>query len=104
MTADGALYPCIMLPVDDLAVRNVHKEPVAELFVKAISRWSGLPARQQQRAVELVPCETCPGHHHCAGGCMGRAYATTGDFMRVEDRCFLRKAVYTWKPIPPQGI
>jgi MoaA/NifB/PqqE/SkfB family radical SAM enzyme len=50
VTADGALYPCMMLPVEDLAVRNVHKEPVTELLMKAISRWSDLPALRQRRA------------------------------------------------------
>ena len=104
VTADGALYPCIMLPADDLAVRNVHNEPLGELLMEGVSRWSHLPALRQRRATELVPCETCPGQRHCAGGCMGRAYAATGHFMRVEDRCFLRKAVYAWEPIPPQGI
>ena len=28
---------------------------------------------------------------------MGRAYAATGDFMNVEDRCALRKSVYSWE-------
>ena len=104
VTADGVLYPCIMLPVEDLAVRAAHEEPLTELLTKAVSLWSGLPALRQRRAAMLVPCEDCPGHNHCAGGCMGRAYAGTGDFMKVEDRCHLRKAVYAWEPIPPQGI
>jgi radical SAM protein with 4Fe4S-binding SPASM domain len=99
VTADGALYPCIMLPVENLAVGNAHEEPVAQLLMKAVSRWSGLPALRQRRSALLVSCETCPGHRHCAGGCMGRAYAGTGDFMKVEDRCLLRKAVYAWEPI-----
>ena len=99
VTADGVLYPCIMLPVDDLAIRNVHKEPLAELLMKAVSSWSAFPALRRRRASELVSCEACSGHGHCAGGCMGRAYAATGDFMGVEDRCFLRRAVYEWESV-----
>jgi hypothetical protein len=28
---------------------------------------------------------------------MGRAYTSTGNFMHVEDRCLLRKEVYSWE-------
>jgi hypothetical protein len=28
---------------------------------------------------------------------MGRAHAATGTFLAVEDRCELRKAVYSWR-------
>ena len=98
VTAGGLLYPCIMLPMDQLAVHHVHENPLEESLVKAVSLWSGLPALNRRRISELAPCKTCSGRSHCAGGCMGRAYATTGDFMTVEDRCVLRKAVYAWQP------
>ena len=98
VTAGGLLYPCMMLPADHLAVHNAHEAPLVKLLTKAVSLWSGLPALKQQRFAELGLCQTCSGKQHCAGGCMGRAYAVTGDFMSVEDRCVLRKAVYTWEP------
>ena len=98
VTAGGLLYPCIMLPADHLAVQNAHEEPFEALLEKAVPLWSGLPALNRRRSAELEPCKTCSGKSHCAGGCMGRAHATTGDFMTVEDRCVLRKAVYAWEP------
>jgi len=99
VTTDGLLYPCIMIPADHLAVKNAHEQPLETLLKKAIPLWSGLPALNRRRTVELGLCQTCSCKQHCAGGCMGRAYATTGDFMMVEDRCALRKAVYGWDPI-----
>ena len=97
--ADGALYPCLMLPADHLAVRNAHEDPLEELLMKAVSRWAGLPALLRRRSSALTPCKTCSGKSHCKGGCMGRAHASTGNVMEEEDRCMLRKAVYAWKPL-----
>ena len=97
VTADGALYPCLMLPVEHLAVRNAHEGPSEELLIKAVSRWAGLPDLHLRRPAGLGLCQICSGKSHCAGGCMGRAHEATGDFMSVEDRCALRKAVYAWE-------
>jgi hypothetical protein len=59
--------------------------------------WAHIKRISQRRSTELAACQECPGKAHCAGGCMGRAYAAHGDPMTVEDRCQLRKAVYGWK-------
>jgi radical SAM protein with 4Fe4S-binding SPASM domain len=98
VTADGVLYPCLMLPADHLAVHNAHEAPFEALLEKALSLWRDLPAIRRRRTAELKPCLTCSGKSHCAGGCMGRAHGATGDFMGVEDRCALRKTVYAWEP------
>ncbi len=94
VTAEGSLYPCLMLPADHLAVENVFQRPLQEFLKEAITRWSELPIFKKRRFTELSQCHACSGRTHCRGGCMGRAYAATGDFMTVEDRCALRKAVY----------
>jgi len=93
--ADGKIYPCLMLPIDTYAVHDVHHRPLEEVLTEGASIWSGLPELNRRRSLELDACKRCPGQLHCAGGCMGRAYAATGDFMSVEDRCDLRKAVYS---------
>ncbi|MBC8420043.1 MAG: radical SAM protein [Desulfobacterales bacterium] len=97
ISADGKMYPCLMLPIEKYAADGVHNRPLDEVLMEAVSFWAELPALNRRRSVELAPCKKCPGRLHCAGGCMGRAYAATGDPMNVEDRCVLRKSVYSWK-------
>ena len=96
VTAEGFLYPCIMTPIDDLAVPKVHDTSPEAVLTQAVSRWSHLPELTRKRKTDIPGCQDCPGQRHCAGGCMGRAYAAYGNFMAVEDRCLLRKAVYAW--------
>ena len=97
INADGEMYPCLMLPIDKLAAKDVFHRPLDEVLLEALSLWAELPDLNRRRSVELEACKNCPGRLHCAGGCMGRAYAATGDFMNVEDRCALRKSVYSWE-------
>jgi radical SAM protein with 4Fe4S-binding SPASM domain len=100
INAQGRIYPCLMLPAVQFAVDGVYQRPLAEILRQAVPLWAQLPELNRRRSRELDPCKICPGRLHCAGGCMGRAYAATGDFMSVEDRCALRKTVYSWTPPP----
>lgn len=97
INADGEMYPCLMLPIDKLAAKDVFHRPLDEVLLEVLPLWAELPDLNRRRSVELEACKNCPGRLHCAGGCMGRAYAATGDFMNVEDRCALRKSVYSWE-------
>jgi len=103
INGDGKIYPCLMLPVDGLAVPGVHHRPLEEVLMEALPIWAELPRLSRRRSLELKACRDCPGRRHCAGGCMGRTYAATGDFMNVEDRCELRRAVYTWEAPQKSG-
>jgi radical SAM protein with 4Fe4S-binding SPASM domain len=96
VTADGRIYPCAMLQAGRYAVTGVHERPVAELLAEALPLWAEIPSIRRRRALELEACAGCSGRRHCSGGCLGRAYAAHGQVMAVEDRCSLRKAVYTW--------
>lgn len=96
ITADGLMYPCVMFLSDEFAARDVHGRPLEEVVMKTLPLWAKLPKISLRRSAELKECQGCPGRLHCAGGCMGRAYAAYGDPMSVEDRCALRKAVYNW--------
>jgi radical SAM protein with 4Fe4S-binding SPASM domain len=95
--ANGNMYPCPMLPIKKLAVKNVYQRPLEESLSDGVALWAELPLLHHRRSVELKICQDCPGRKHCAGGCMGRAYTSTGGFINVEDRCQLRKEVYSWK-------
>jgi len=92
------MYPCLMLPIKKLAVKDLYLRPLDEVLFEGVSLWADLPDLYHRRFVELEACRNCPGRQHCTGGCMGRAYALTGDFMTVEDRCALRKVIYSWEP------
>lgn len=98
INSDGEMYPCIMLPVKKFSIRNVFTRPLKEVILEGIPVWAELPDLNDKRSETLEDCKHCPGKKHCAGGCMGRAYALTGDFMAVEDRCELRKMIYSWSP------
>ncbi len=97
INADGEMYPCLMLPIECFAVKNVYQRPLDEVLLEGLVLWAELPNLHYRRSVELEKCKICPGKQHCAGGCMGRAYTSTLDFMNVEDRCELRKEVYSWE-------
>ncbi len=97
----GILYPCTMLPFPQYAVAQVHQRSVAEVLSQAAASWSNLPGLVAKRRSGILQCRHCAGKEHCAGGCLGRALVSDGDDMAVEDRCLLRKAVYTWEPAGP---
>ncbi len=97
INANGHMFPCFMLPIEKYGVQGVYERPLEEVFTEAASRWTELVVWQRRRTRGLDDCGECPGRLHCAGGCMGRAYAASGNFMAVEDRCALRKTVYLWR-------
>ncbi len=83
---------------NSLAADRVHDRPLRTVIAEALPTWAELPEISRRRSVALSACEGCPGHAHCAGGCMGRADAAQGNVMSVEDRCHLRREVYFWEP------
>jgi radical SAM protein with 4Fe4S-binding SPASM domain len=97
VTADGRMYPCVLFQANEFAARGIHERPVDEVILETLPLWAEIKEMSHRRSLELKNCEGCPGRLHCAGGCMGRAFAVHGNAMSVEDRCALRRAVYTWK-------
>ncbi len=97
INARGEMYPCVMNLDKDLAVDRVHDRPLTEAIAEALPRWTELSKISRQRSAALKDCMDCLGREHCAGGCIGRAYASTGSVMSVEDRCMLRREVYYYE-------
>ncbi len=95
ITAKGRMYPCVMLLVEKYGIGGIHQRPMADVILEALPLWAELPVIERNRREALENCRGCPGEAHCGGGCMGRAYAAYGDLMSVEDRCALRRAVYS---------
>ncbi len=101
ISAAGRMYPCVMLLSDEYSVENVHGRGLEKAIDSALPLWSSLPDIHRRRRDALESCEDCPGRSHCNGGCMGRAYAAHGKFMAPEDRCSLRRAVYSYGKSSP---
>jgi radical SAM protein with 4Fe4S-binding SPASM domain len=97
ITAEGNLYPCVMLHADDAAVSGVFDRSLATAISEKFDVWSRLQKINQSRFTQLDTCKSCPDYAGCGAGCMGRAYAAYGNYFAVEDRCRLRKAVYRWR-------
>lgn len=98
INARGKMYPCVMVLNDALAVDHAHDRSLKKTISDALPKWAEVPKISRRRSASLRACQGCPGRAHCGGGCMGRAEAAHGDAMSVEDRCQLRKAVYSWEP------
>jgi radical SAM protein with 4Fe4S-binding SPASM domain len=98
--AQGLVYPCHYMPAPAFSVPGTHERSLESVITEALGLWARLAVLDRRRREELEPCKTCPGKAHCAGGCTGRAYAASGDFTSVEDRCELRKTVYAWNRQP----
>ncbi|MCB2191276.1 MAG: radical SAM protein [Deltaproteobacteria bacterium] len=96
----GQMFPCTMLPSPDYAVTGVHGKPAKEVAEAVAAVWTRLGDLMRQRPQRIEECSVCQYVEHCAGGCLGRAKPGADDFMRVEDRCEFRKAVYAWNPAP----
>ena len=97
VTAEGRLYPCVMLHADDYAAPDVYNRPLTTAIAEKVDAWSRLTAINHTRRTSLKACRSCADFGRCRAGCMGRAFSAYGDFFAVEDRCRLRQAVYGWQ-------
>ncbi len=99
--AGGRMYPCTMLLLDRYAVDKVYSRPLHRTIAAALSKWREIPEYSRGRRHLIPSCARCSYKHHCGGGCVGRAAtANEGQLMMPEDRCALRKAVYSWTKLP----
>jgi len=94
LTPDGRLYPCVLCHAGRYAVSGVLQKDLASAFAEGAPLWDSLKTMSQCRAEANAACQECPGRLTCAGGCMGRALASSGDPLAVDDRCDVRQAIY----------
>jgi radical SAM protein with 4Fe4S-binding SPASM domain len=99
LTPGGRLYPCVLCHTDQYAVDRVFDKGISKAFTEGAPLWSLLKRTSHERANSIPECRDCPGEYTCAGGCMGRAWGSCGDFMAPDDRCELRRAIYGMKKI-----
>ena len=78
---NGDVWPC---PFVELTCGNVRQQPFSTI-------WEAAPIFQQLRRREDVlegRCGKCEYNHLC-GGCRGRAWATTGNYLAEDPSCFI---------------
>jgi len=97
LTPKGQLYPCVLCHADEFAVTGLFDKALADAFAEGAPLWASLLRTSHCRAEAIAECRECPGQAVCAGGCMGRAWGSSGDFLATDDRCELRRAVYRRK-------
>ncbi|WP_429886239.1 radical SAM/SPASM domain-containing protein [Geoalkalibacter halelectricus] len=94
ITADGRLYPCLLCHADSHAVHGLFNHSLAAAFVQGAHLWATLLCISRARPSRIPACQACADRAACGAGCLGRAWAGSGDFFSTEDRCALRRAVY----------
>ncbi|MDJ0784234.1 MAG: radical SAM protein [Desulfosarcinaceae bacterium] len=95
VTADGRLYPCVMLHASESAANGLFERGVTAAVTDTIDAWARLQQVQRDRRHRIDACRRCRLNATCRAGCMGRAFAAYGDFYAVEDRCQTRLGVYS---------
>ncbi len=78
---DGEVWPCPFVP---LSAGNVREHPLEELWYKS-DLFNSLRDRERLTGEK---CRACLFKRMC-GGCRGRAYAHSGDYLGDDPLCFL---------------
>lgn len=94
VTANGNLYPCVMLHSENFAAKRAYERPLAASVSEMAGIWSRLQRIKKLRLTQIPDCKNCSHYSVCGGGCFGRAYSVHRDFFAKEDRCRLRQAIY----------
>ncbi len=82
VTADGTVWPCVLLPIP---VGNIRKRAFAEI-------WQGseiLRVFRERNHLEGM-CGRCVVKEKC-GGCRAVAFAKTGNYLASDPRCWLEQ-------------
>lgn len=79
VTANGTVWPCVLLPI---ALGNVRERSFRRIWMDSPVVHE-LQDRDQLRGV----CATCCAKDRC-GGCRAVAYARTGDYLAADPRCW----------------
>ncbi|MEI6205738.1 MAG: radical SAM protein [Desulfuromonadales bacterium] len=94
LTPSGRLYPCLLCHSDEFSVTGVFEKGLVAAFTEGIPLWSSILRISCSRAEAIPECRDCPWKQFCAGGCMGRAWGSHGNFLAADDRCETRRTIY----------
>jgi radical SAM protein with 4Fe4S-binding SPASM domain len=87
--ADGTLYPCHMLHVDECRLGNLFYDDITDI------RFDEIPCLIRIRELSLSDdCSVCTYKWFCRGGCKARSYLTYGEFSPKDPYCAMFDAFY----------
>jgi radical SAM protein with 4Fe4S-binding SPASM domain len=95
ITPVGRMYPCLMCHSDEFSVTGVYEKGLAVALSDGVQLWSTLQRISRNRSETIEECRDCPGKQRCAGGCMGRAWGSSKNYRTLDDRCNLRRTIYS---------
>ncbi len=93
LTAGGRLYPCRMCHSDRHSVSQSWHKGLPLALLESIPLWTELQKLKTGRRLNNRKCHDCREADICAAGCMGRALASCGNLMGVDDRCEIRRHI-----------
>ena len=89
IAADGTVYPCHMLHVDDYAMGNALEDDLRVILDSKNVRAFHFPDVGQ-----IDECAQCQYMYLCGGGCRARAVCDGGGIARKDPYCVLMKHYY----------
>jgi radical SAM protein with 4Fe4S-binding SPASM domain len=78
---NGEVWPC---PFVEVSCGNVRETPFPTIWAES-SVFADLRAREERLKGQCGECE----YRRLCGGCRGRAWATTGDYLAEDPSCFI---------------
>lgn len=82
--ADGTVYPCHMLHIDELAMGNIFQGSIAEVVHGEIAM-----AFSELSVGEFEGCRACEYQWLCGGGCRARSLTSYGNLVSRDGYCAL---------------
>jgi radical SAM protein with 4Fe4S-binding SPASM domain len=89
VAADGTLYPCHMLHLEECRLGNLFSDDMANI------RFDEIPCFAEIRGSSMDnDCSACEYQWFCRGGCKARSYLTHGTFSLKDPYCAMFSAFY----------
>ena len=89
VAADGSVYPCHMLHVEDFKMGNLFCDSIVDVL-------GSLPALAFRKSFSSAneDCANCSYRWFCGGGCKARSYMAFGSFCKNDPYCPMFKSFY----------
>lgn len=87
--ADGNVYPCHLLHINDMKLGNVREQKVMSIYDYSLAKYKSFSVN------EITECKACPIRYICGGICRARAFFYTGKFYTKDPFCeYIKPAIF----------